>query len=681
MRRRVDGTGRAGAERRSAEDTLRKLTRAVEQSPSIIVITDSEGVIEYVNPRFTEVTGYAPEEVLGLSPRILGSGERPLRIYSSTWHAVASDSVWRGEFHNRRKSGEEYWEDARISAIKDADGVVTHFVKVAEDITARRQAEEKVRQSEKRYRTLQENIPVGVFRATPDGTIVSLNPALAEMLGYDSPKELVGVAASGTYVIPERREEFVSRLHAEGVVSDFEVELRRKDGSPVWVSLTARAVRDTDGRIVCHDGIIENITERKRSQEEINRRTFQLEALREVALEMTAELKQSALLRSIVSWAVELLGGMSGMIYLCRGANGPLEQSVSVAVPSPPVGTTAELSRCLAEKVLETGQAVIENQSGDLAVGDASRKGAEPVRMLGAPVRWKDEFLGVLVIAGASPRVFSSEDAELLLLLATQAAIAIRNARLVESLHELNDFKDAIMSMAAHDLRGPLTHMSGYVDLLADALGPLDGKEARWLETIRDAIGRMTELTEGILGYRRLSSQEELKRDDCDLNRIAAVVAEEYKTPASKTSHELTLETEGQPLVVRGDELLLKEALGNLVSNAIKHTPSMARIAIRTGRRGDEAWVEVADTGPGIQPDDRARLFEPFARVSTQAAQPGFGLGLSLVKDIVERHGGRVTLESSIGQGSVFGLHLPCAPDTGSREGDGSSGTGRHTRE
>ena len=125
---------------------LRTLYRAVEQSPSTVVITDAQGNIQYVNPKFAELTGYAAEEVLGRNPRILKSGEQSAQFYAEMWQIIAEGQEWRGEFSNRKKDGEIYWEFASISAVRDATGRVTHYVKVAEDITERRRAEQALRQ-------------------------------------------------------------------------------------------------------------------------------------------------------------------------------------------------------------------------------------------------------------------------------------------------------------------------------------------------------------------------------------------------------------------------------------------------------------------------------------------------------------------------------------------------------
>ena len=131
-------------ERRRVENEIHKLSQAVEQSPAIVQITDRAGHIEYVNRKFTEVTGYRFDEVRGRNPRVLKSGETPLTEYQRLWAALAHGGEWRGEFHNRRKDGSLYWEAATISALRDTDGQITHFLAVKEDITERRRLQQEV---------------------------------------------------------------------------------------------------------------------------------------------------------------------------------------------------------------------------------------------------------------------------------------------------------------------------------------------------------------------------------------------------------------------------------------------------------------------------------------------------------------------------------------------------------
>ena len=145
----ADGTIWAIADltaRRQAEAELRKLSRAVEQSPVTVVITDATGAIEYVNPSFTATTGYTFEEARGANPRILRSGELPAEVYREMWRTITAGREWRGEFHNRKKNGELFWEAATISPITDEAGRITHFLAVKEDITERKAAEARIRE-------------------------------------------------------------------------------------------------------------------------------------------------------------------------------------------------------------------------------------------------------------------------------------------------------------------------------------------------------------------------------------------------------------------------------------------------------------------------------------------------------------------------------------------------------
>ena len=143
------GTGRDITERKRAEDQLRKLSLAVEQSPTSIVMTDIRGNIEYVNPKFTQITGYTMEEALGKNPRILKSGTTSIDEYKRMWETITAGKAWRGEFHNKKKNGELFWEMASISPVKNQDNVIINFVAVKEDIMERKHAEEALRHAQK----------------------------------------------------------------------------------------------------------------------------------------------------------------------------------------------------------------------------------------------------------------------------------------------------------------------------------------------------------------------------------------------------------------------------------------------------------------------------------------------------------------------------------------------------
>jgi PAS domain S-box-containing protein len=152
-------------EARAAEVQLRKLSCAVEQSPACVVITDLKGQIEYVNPKFTEVTGYSFQEAVGQNPRVLKSGHMPPEGYRELWQTITSGREWRGEFQNRKKDGELYWELASISPIRDSAGVITHFLAVKEDITARKQAEAFAQSAQSQVEDVNLQLEMAIGRA------------------------------------------------------------------------------------------------------------------------------------------------------------------------------------------------------------------------------------------------------------------------------------------------------------------------------------------------------------------------------------------------------------------------------------------------------------------------------------------------------------------------------------
>ncbi len=178
-------------DRKQAEDRVRQLSRAVEQNPASIVITDLSGAIEYVNPKFTEVTGYSFEEVRGQNPRLLKSGEMPPDQYRQLWETISNGGEWHGEFHNQRKDGALFWEQASISPIMDAAGRITHYVAVKEDITEWKRVEAALRDSEERHRHLMETTSDWIWEIDANNRYTYASPKVAELLGY-SPQEILG---------------------------------------------------------------------------------------------------------------------------------------------------------------------------------------------------------------------------------------------------------------------------------------------------------------------------------------------------------------------------------------------------------------------------------------------------------------------------------------------------------
>ncbi|HPC81882.1 MAG TPA: PAS domain S-box protein [Thermoanaerobaculaceae bacterium] len=182
--------------RHETEEQLRQLSRAVEASSSAVVITDASGCITYVNPKFTEMTGYKAEEVQGRNPRLLKSGEVTPAAFEQMWQTISSGGEWRGEFHNRRKDGTVYWEFASISPVVDSTGTITHYVAVKEDITARKAVEAALAESEEKYRLLfSRQLDAAALVDEAAGRFVEVNEAFLRLFGWSEDEVAVRSSA------------------------------------------------------------------------------------------------------------------------------------------------------------------------------------------------------------------------------------------------------------------------------------------------------------------------------------------------------------------------------------------------------------------------------------------------------------------------------------------------------
>jgi len=250
-------------ERLRTENELLKFSRALEQSPVSIVITDTEGRIEYVNPRFSEITGYAASEVIGQNPRLIQSGRTPLATYQAMWGALKAGQGWSGELENRRKNGEYYWESARLMPIVSHTGQVTHYLGVKEDISYRKAAEAKLRLAASVFAHTHE----GIMVTDATGRIVEVNDAFSALTGYGRAEALGATPA----LLQSGRHDaaFYTAMYralAENGHWRGEVWNRHKNGEIIVHLMTISRVNDDAGNLSHYVGIFSDITRLKEHQ-------------------------------------------------------------------------------------------------------------------------------------------------------------------------------------------------------------------------------------------------------------------------------------------------------------------------------------------------------------------------------------------------------------------------------
>jgi PAS domain S-box-containing protein len=537
------------AERRQAEDEQRKLASAVEHSASTIVITDTTPRIEYVNSAFTRVTGYTLNEVRGRNPRLLKSGRHPLEFYQDLWSTLLRGEVWRGEFINRKKNGELYYEATRISPVRDAAGRVTHYIAVKDDITDRKKSEETLYLLNERLKTLRE-----------------IDQAI---LGAQSPSAIASAGLGRlSQVVPAKR------------VSVLEV--------------------DSDG--ICD--------------------VLAIEATRELSLDVTTWLKH--------------------------------------------------LHPLIKEKPHIQGIANLHQQPHRTPLQDELY--AEGVRtFVIVPLREQDQVIGALILESDHAEVFTADHINIAAEVAGLLSVALHQAQLraslavrSEELEAQNAELDAFAHTVAHDLKNPLGVVTAYaefVDLYFDRLDLEQMKQAASLAA-RSAYKAINIVNNLLLLASTNKQAVELK--PLDMVRIIEEALHRLRNMISEYQPEIGLPDEWPPAL--GHAPWIEEVWANYISNALKyggHPPRLnwaASLPIVAGSditsRLARFWVR--DNGRGLTPEEQARLFTPFERLS-QANIGGHGLGLSIVKRIVEKLGGTVGVESEAGQGSTFFFTLPAS--------------------
>jgi signal transduction histidine kinase len=280
------------------------------------------------------------------------------------------------------------------------------------------------------------------------------------------------------------------------------------------------------------------------------------------------------------------------------------------------------------------------------------------------------EVVGVaLAMEQRHDRHFSEEDCALAEALGSQIASALRQARLYAEVRELESIKTHMIRMASHDLRNPLNVAMNYFDMFTETLdvSSFSERQKHYVERVRKAHQTMDTLIKDLLTLERVESEREALWQVVDFNALVSAEVEVQRAAAELKKHTLTLQLPASTLHVRGSATQLRQAISNLINNAIKYTPDGGLIQVRLTAKERRLLFEVQDNGYGISKERQERLFSIFYRAREPGTDhiSGTGLGLSLVRTVIERHGGKVWVNSEAGIGSIFSFWLPLAQTVG----------------
>ncbi|AKJ04446.1 Circadian input kinase A [Archangium gephyra] len=678
--RNANALSRLDAQHQDMEQSLRlseaRFAGIVSNAADAIISIDEEQKITLFNGGAERIFGYSASEALGRPLDLLLPEQFQARHRHYIWEFADHGRTARqmGErlpILGRRKSGEAFTAEATISKL-ELNGTKLLTVTLR-DITARKHAEEGLRNSEERFRTAFEDAPIGMALVGLDGLFLNVNGSLCEIVGYSQKELLTKTFQDITWPEDLELDLANARRLLQGEISSYQLEKRyiHKDGHLVTILLTGSMVRDSRGEPLYFIAQIQDISERKQLEQ-----AWRL--LADAGPRLAASLEPQTTLATIAGlsvpaladWCVIDLLGDDGRVHWVESMAASPEKSrvlreMLTAYPHDP-----SRQGHIVAGVLRTGQPALIPEMPE-AVLEATAEDArhlellhrlEPRSGIVVPLLARGRTLGAVILsASESGRRYGARDLALAEELARRAALAIDNARLHEKSEQATRTRDEVLRIVAHDLRTPLNVISLSTGVLLKCPPEKRATDTKRLESIRKAVDRANRLIQDLLDVARMEAGRlSVDRGPEQTAPVVKEAAELHRSLAEEKSIQLTATVPEDAPAVFADRDRVLQILSNLLGNALKFTPVGGQISLRAEPAGRMMRFSVSDTGPGIPEEDLPHLFEPFWQAPT-GKKLGAGLGLAIVKGLVDAHGGHLWVESSPGLGSTFFFTLPTA--------------------
>ena len=545
-------------------------------------------------------------------------------------------------------------------------------IHVVRDITDRRSAEE-------RYRLLFEQVQEGVYVSDPNGRLIDCNDAFVHMLGYSNRDELLVLNLDSEICVdPKQREAFRQEIEAHNYVRNFEVTLRRRDGTLLLAAESSFATRDATGVIERYQGFVLDMTEKRRAEDEMQRRNRELNALNAMAVVAAQSFDLDEILNLTLRQVVTLFGAESGTVYLSDVDNPTFRRRASWGPRSRDKGRPSEISFAegFGDLVIRSrAEVVTAEYLPHLPPNVAEFLRSDSDRTWIWVLFWaKDSPVGLMGLCSHLGYQYSSNDENLMVAISRQLATTIEKVRLYEetcrAYEDLRKTQEQLLQSekmsavgqliagVAHELNNPLTAILGYAQLLeTEGLNP---RAQDFVGKLFKQAQRTHRVVQNLLSFAR---QRTPQRDEVDVRRVLeeTLTLRDYDLKSNNIQVETELPSE--PAMVVADPHQIEQVFLNIINNAVDailETGRTGNLKIRITTQNGHVCTQFSDDGAGIK--DPKRIFDPF--YTTKSVGKGTGLGLSICYGIVKEHGGDILASNNSDAGATIEVKLPAVVTT-----------------
>jgi len=643
----------------------------LEDLPVAVYTCDKHGYVTSFNKAAVKLWGKTPQankDKWYINWQIFNIDGTPLNLEEAPTARVLKygKAVKQQEILIKRPNGSVSYILSNPKPLFDENGQLTGAVNTLIDITEQKNAEAK----QGMLASIIESSEDAIVSKNLDGVITSWNNAAQRLFGYTD-EEIIGKHI--TTLIPEDRydeeELIISKIRANERIEHFETIRKTKSGEEIQISLTISPIRNKDNKVIGASKIIRDIGKQKKNEDRLQQYAERLEILNSIGQVISAELDIQSILQKVTDATTQLCGaqfgaffhnlvneqGESYMLFTLSGA--PREAFEKFGMPR---NTAVFHPTFSGEGTVRVDDITKDPRYGKNAPHFGKPAGHLPVvSYLAVPVRGKSgEVIGGLFFGHEQPARFTKEHEQLVLAVAAQASVALDNAKLYEDIKQLNEKKDEFIGLASHELKTPVTSLKGYLQIIARNL-PADDRNKLLANRALEQVGKLTTLISDLLDVTKIQTGK-LPFTYADYDIVKSIADLREILQQTESSHQIILNLPLERLIIHADNQRIEQVIINLVTNAVKYSPKGDQVIITGAVINDKLRISVQDFGIGIQPDQLERVFSRFYRVENLASHmSGLGIGLYICQEIVNRHQGRLWVESTYGEGSTFYFELP----------------------